>query len=77
MNGKIVIHVTKSGESDEEIYQFAIQRPRGTTLEQVATVLSIVTRNLRRQAEQDPAARLAADLRQLRDTTPRMPDGDL
>lgn len=49
MNGRIIIDVTVSDPPDET-YQFAVQRPAGTTLEEAATVLNIVVRNLRKKA---------------------------
>ncbi len=60
MKGQIVVDVelVNAGETDET-YRFTLQHPAGTTLEQVASVLSIVTRNLRRRAEEQAAEELA------------------
>ncbi len=56
MNGQIIVDVTRS---DDGTYQFAIQHPKGTRLDEVAGVLSIVTRNLRRRAEEQAAEEMA------------------
>jgi hypothetical protein len=47
VNGRIVIDVTSVGEPPDETYRFGIQHPEGVRLDQVASVLNIVVRNIR------------------------------
>jgi hypothetical protein len=55
VNGRIVIDVAMVGEPPDDRYHFGIQHPDDVTMEQVASVLNIVVRNLRKKANDDRA----------------------
>jgi hypothetical protein len=52
VKGRIVIDVERVGDPPDDNYHFAIQRPDDVTLDQVASVLNIVVRNLRKRASE-------------------------